>query len=152
METFSEYKERIGFEDLDDILEHYGVLGMKWGVRRSDRELRRARRTRKKEGKPVTKTKSEDAEKAESAKKKAKKGGVQTLTNQELKDLNNRLNLEQNYNRLTTSKDGGKIKKGKKFVDETISMGESANKAVAFVNSPVGKMLTAELKKKAKGG
>lgn len=104
-------------EDLDDILEHYGIKGMKWGVRRSDAQLARARGKRKKsstqvrvnkdrteidkvriKGKPAP---SEDAIDAEIANKKAKKGGVKTLSNQELQALNQRLNLEQQYSNLT---------------------------------------------------
>ena len=30
-------------------IQHYGVKGMKWGVRRSDAQLARARKARKKE-------------------------------------------------------------------------------------------------------
>ena len=134
-------------QTLDEVLAHYGILGMRWGVRRTDAQLARARGERKKKGKPVTDTKvakeraqkySPDAERTKESLKKAKKGGTKALSNQELKDLNERLNLEQNYNRLTTKKEGkGKIKSGKKFVDEVVAMGETANKAYKLVNSPL---------------
>jgi hypothetical protein len=110
-------------ETLEDVLAHYGIKGMKWGVRRSDRELRRARR-QKTSGPP-----SEDAKRASAAASKAKAGGISTLSNQELQQLNNRLNLEQQYNRLTTS-EKKKKNAGSKFAQEFIAnMGkEQANK------------------------
>ncbi len=75
-------------QDADDILEHYGIKGMKWGVRRSDEQLARAR------GKTP---RSEDSSKAKESLGKAKTSGAGTLSNRELQELNKRLNLEKNY-------------------------------------------------------
>lgn len=141
---------------LDDVLAHYGILGMRWGVRRTPEQLARARARRKEKGKPVTPTKtaesrarkvSEDAEKAQESLKKAKKGGAKALSNQELKQLNERLNLEQNFNRLTDKKSQSKIKKGKKFVDEAVDMGKTANEVFKLANSPLAK----EIRKATRG-
>jgi hypothetical protein len=71
---------------VSDFLAHYGVKGMKWGVRR-------------KSGAPSS---SDAAAKAE-VKAKAKSGGVKTLSNQELQAAINRMNLEQNFKRLTVN-------------------------------------------------
>lgn len=59
-------------------LKHYGVLGMKWGVRRK-------------------RTPSADSVRAKNLRKKK----TSELSNQELKELNNRLQLEQNHKNLT---------------------------------------------------
>ena len=67
-------------------LAHYGVLGMKWGVRKKSR------------------TPSSDSAKVKPLRKKH----VDEMSNQELRDLNNRLQLERQYKDLTKKKSIGK--------------------------------------------
>lgn len=132
-------------QTLDEVLEHYGIKGMRWGVRRSERQLARAR------GKSSPKKKTEpkksvDAAKAAAAAKKAKKGGVSSLSNKELQDLNTRLNLEQQYSRLA---DTGSSKKaaGAKFAKElVVSVGKQ--QATKLANDQVSKLLGTKGKKK----
>lgn len=66
-------------------LYHFGVKGMKWGVRRK---------------RPM----SDDAKKIASIKKKK----IYEMSNNELKDANNRLQLESQYKQLTKRKSVGK--------------------------------------------
>ena len=82
----------------NDELYHYGILGMKWGVRSAQKKLNRIDRKSKKENW------SSDA--TEAAKIKTKK--VNQMSNAELNKLNNRKNLERNYSQLNP----GVIKKG----------------------------------------
>lgn len=66
-------------------LYHYGVLGMKWGVRRK-------------------RSMSDDAKKTASIKKKK----IHEMSNNELREANNRLQLESQYKQLTKRKSIGK--------------------------------------------
>lgn len=75
---------------MNDELYHYGVPGMRWGVRRSQKQLSRIESRSKKNNW------SDDATTA--AKIKTKK--VSQMTNAELRKLNDRKNLERNYSQL----------------------------------------------------
>lgn len=83
-------------------LQHYGVLGMKWGVRKDRSGSRFARRKRA--------PNSEDYERAKTLKKKS----VKQLSNAELRELNNRMQLESQYRNLKKQN----VSAGKKFVQD----------------------------------
>ena len=83
---------------MNDELYHYGVPGMKWGVRRSQKQLSRIESRSKKSNW------SDDATTA--AKIKTKK--VSQMTNAELRKLNDRKELERKYNQLNPNA----VKKG----------------------------------------
>ena len=83
---------------MNDELYHYGVPGMKWGVRRSQNKLDRIDKRSKKNDW------SEDATTA--AKIKTKK--VSQMTNAELRKLNDRRNLEQQNANLSRNSNKGR--------------------------------------------
>ena len=83
---------------MNDELYHYGVPGMRWGVRRSQNKLDKIDKRSKKNDW------SEDA--ATAAKIKTKK--VSQMTNAELRKLNDRKNLEQQYANLTRNSSRGR--------------------------------------------
>lgn len=77
---------------VDTYLEHFGVKGMRWGVRRFRGGVSSRR------AKP---TPSEDKVKAETAKAKiGKRGNTDALSNDELQTVINRMNKEQALARL----------------------------------------------------
>lgn len=67
----------------NNYLAHYGVLGMKWGVRR---------------------TRSADSAKVKAIRKKR----VYEMSNQDIRDVNNRLQLETQYRDLANRSNAGK--------------------------------------------
>lgn len=101
-------------------LEHHGIKGMKWGVRRTKAQLGYKVGFRKKKKKSVESkdTKSENQNK-KTSKKKSK--SVKDMSDEELRAkinrLENRLEMEKRYKDLS-SKD---ISKGKKFTSRVIN-------------------------------
>lgn len=105
-------------EDLGKaFLAHYGVKGMKWGVRR--------KRKASKESDDFAETKNLRGRK------------VSELSTSELRRLNDRLNLEQNYNRMNPSRSS----RGRRFVTTTLATGATINTAISFARSPAGQAI-----------
>lgn len=95
-------------------LEHYGVKGMKWGVRRDRRTLAKAR------AKSGSAAKSQKVLTAEAKVKKdlaakLKQGGVDSMTNEEIKTYTERLRLENQLNQVRNERNA-KIHKNIKTV------------------------------------
>lgn len=83
-------------ETVDEVLEHFGVKGMRWGVHRFGRnDSGGTSKPKKKPGPSV------DFARAEKVRNKAKRGGLSSLSNADLKALNERMRLEQQYSELS---------------------------------------------------
>jgi hypothetical protein len=127
---------------IDGILEHHGVKGMKWGVRRNrsaadvsvEGKTSRLGRTKIKTKGGEGHSPHNDAVAAAVVKQKLKKSGSDTLSNEELKTLATRLNLER---QVGLKKSGGnQIVEGAKYVDK-------------FMNSPEGQTALKKIRNKA---
>lgn len=91
----------------EQFIQHFGVKGMKWGVIRD-----------KVRGNPAVKlaSASEDHKRAHKVKSQAKLVGVHTLSNKDLQDVINRMNLEVSYKNLkTVEHEQSLLGKGKKW-------------------------------------
>lgn len=124
---------------------HYGVKGMKWGVRRSDAELARAGGSGgSSESRPAPKPKvSADVKAAMAAQRKIAEGGTQTLSNQELQSLLTRMNLERQYRNIASPPPGSpeksRVDKGHDTVKKALAYGETIEKVRKFLDTPSGK-------------
>ena len=128
---------------VDNLLAHHGILGMKWGQRRSRSELATVS-VKTKSGtqhKTIIRTSGgkglsahPDAIAAKVVTQKLKKSGMHTLSNKELQDLATRVNLENQVNRSGVGK--GAIQKG---IETTTN----------FMKTPQGKQAVGEAAKLA---
>ena len=124
----------------DNELYHHGVKGMKWGVRRTPSQLGHdtggidLQKTKKKvEAANTIVNESQNINKKVSSRKQRKiqKQQVQNakaMTDQELRERVNRLNMEQQYARLSTEQ----MSAGKVNVDRVLS---EVGTVVALTNS-----------------
>lgn len=120
-------------DTVEGVLEHYGIKGMRWGVRRTRAQL--------------------DSDSADAAKKKElqtvvkkNRGSTDPLSNQELQSLVTRLNLEQQYTSLTTKENVKKKSNGEKFVADIVQ--NVAKKQSQYVLNTVAQNQIDDLLKK----
>lgn len=138
-------------EFVGNFLEHYGVKGMKWGVRKSDvpagetRVTQKGKKLKGEGGKGLPA--HEDAKKAAVSKQKAKGSGLQSLSNQELKDLANRMNLEQQVRQLSLQDKQANSNPAARFIKRTLTQ-SGKQEAQKAANNATSKLVANMMKAK----
>lgn len=129
----------VGEEFLGNFFGHYGVKGMRWGVRRTDAELARSRKKKggeeKTEKKVVGKTKTSGKKASE-------------LSDAQLQKVINRMNMEQQYSRLT-AQPPGKLAAAQKFLSD-IALSVAKTQMTAVGNAYAGEFVSKNLMPKKK--
>ena len=111
----------------NDSLTHFGVKGMRWGVRKKQEPVSTG----------VAKTPmSSDAALTSKISTKARTSGMSSLPNEELFALNQRLQLERQYSALTALP---ATKSGMDKVNDMLKVVNTVNNVIKIVQSPVGK-------------
>lgn len=118
----------------DTALVHYGIKGMKWGIRRTDAQLARARGQRKSD-EPEKKTAPKKSESSLTRK------SVKDMTDDELRSAISRLELERKYRDLTPTKQSA----GKKFVTNVLKK-SGENIATQFTTYVMGRAVNEAFK------
>ena len=107
-----------------DVLKHFGILGMKWGKRKAKKAT-------------IKPFKRERVSEDYSTKELLKKKKLPTLTNAEIKRITERLQLERQFKELTKEQ----MSPGKKFVMD-ILQNVAKEAATNFIKKHVNKAIS----------
>lgn len=124
----------------EQALVHYGILGMKWGVRRSKAELARAR------GKKTSDSGDDSDDKKQTTAKRSK--SISEMSDDELRKTVQRLQLEKQYRDLNPKQ----VSAGQKIVDKILKdvvVPAATEVGRNFLKEEFGK-LAKEIQKKSK--
>jgi hypothetical protein len=119
----------LSHSEVDEFLEHFGIKGMKWGIRKD-----KAKRPS---------IASEDAQRAAASAKIVKRHGTKALNNKELQELVTRMNLEQQFSTLSSKRMGA----GEKFARDLLT-NVAKQQASSLINGLATQTLNNAMKSK----
>ena len=138
-------------------LYHHGVVGMKWGVRRSRPSGASSRSTATKARTSKASSKGPQPytykSKAQIRREKRRKK-VAAMSDDELRSEINRLQMEKQYRELTMTKDERAEQQAKQFIQKRAEVAASrlADQAITYAMNKGFRMLDKKLSSKSAGG
>ena len=131
----------VSINKAEEFLSHFGIKGMRWGVRRTDAQLAKASTITPRKGE------SQDAARARTTLSTIKSTKSTTsVSDSDLQHLVNRISLEKRYSEITSGKSSTSVTKSvDKKVKTLLAIGDTMNKAYTFANSPSGRILANQL-------
>lgn len=105
-------------EFVGNFLEHFGIRGMKWGHRK-DKSKGSSPHSNSRTARDGD---SDDFQRTSKIAIQAKTGGLRSLSNREIRDLVDRINLEQNFKKATGPEEMGKnpMKVGVTYISDKL--------------------------------
>lgn len=136
----------------ENFIKHYGIKGMKWGVRRSSEKRGQSNASKLKEkAKSLGRKTTNDVDSPEAAKAKVLRAKVKAnrstdpLTNAELQHVIQRMNLERQYSSLNQPASSKIIAGGKSFAQSVIK-----DTTKSLVSKTLKDAISAQLKNQRK--
>ena len=114
-------RPEISTEEPINSLYHYGIMGMRWGIRRK----------RGPDGRVMPGTRCPEHHPDHSRAREQRKRGAQSLSTEDLRSLNQRLQLEKQYKDL----DPSAVKKGQSVVKGVIATGTTVTALYSLATS-----------------
>lgn len=107
---------------IDDAIAHFGILGMRWGKRKDE----------------PSGDVSDDKARADEVRSQIKKNGLQSVKNDDIRALVNRMNLEQNYH-TAMGKEPSKFSRGMSAVGKVLTIGGTLQQVYSLMTGPLVK-------------
>lgn len=118
-----------------DTLAHWGIKGMKWGIRRSDDQLARL---------SGGQTEASDAARARQTQQTISKAkSLAAVGDSDLNHLINRINTERRYTEAKVNSSA--LAKSQSKIKTILNVGDTMNRAVSFNDSKAGRILAGKL-------
>ena len=137
---------------MNNELYHYGILGMKWGIRRYQNKDGTLTAAGKKRLAEIEKNQEKNQEKKKLSYSESIKNTAASMSDEELNKVVNRLRLEQQFRELYSDLNPQKVSAGKKFVDKILAPAatEAAKNLTKDVINKIGKKAINEIIEKTK--